>query len=163
MNKIEIYCIPENITRILCGCIDFTLVFILATILYPDITTISIYLYFCLTPMVFKGQTLGQIIFGLKTVSLTQKELSLIQIFSRQMLILPISFISFAIGDKVFLNNLKQTPQDRLMQTIVINRRTIHQFDKNITYENKNKKQYIGFVISIILFMYIISLNIKIY
>ena len=96
-----------------------------------DLSFYSIIIYYFIVPYITNGQTLGQFIFGLKTVSLKSKRLSFLQIVSRQ----TISWFGFdyifeVLGIKKLTNEKNQLHHDRFCCTTVISKKEYDNFCK---------------------------------
>jgi len=152
---------PHPIIRAISGLFDILIAYIIIIIILTFIKEIfftefvltsmkaepsgQLYLiYILIIPYLTNGQTLGQYIFRLKTVSLLSHNLSFIQIIARQ------SISWFGLNGAIKKNN--QQIHDRLLQTTVIKQSKYNEF-KLLNIKEKLTLRYK--ILSIILFILI--------
>lgn len=114
---------------------------------YPSVSEFWV-LYYFIIPYVTNGQTLGQYIFRIRTVSLISSKLSFFQICARQ------STFWFGIKDLGEVNEKNQQLHDILFYTTVIRKDKYEEF--NFLYV-KDKPKVLLKIISILLSGFVLS------
>ena len=131
--KIDKNFFPNPNIRILSAIFDFFIGLFLLVVLsvylneflyitYPSVPEFIV-LYYFVIPYLTNGQTLGQYIFKIKTVSLVSNKLSFFQIFARQ------ATFWFGVKDMGDVNNNNQQLHDKLFYTTIIKANKYDEFN----------------------------------
>jgi len=165
--NIDNYFFPSPIIRAISALFDFFIVNIFIIfftayayeIIFKQVASDSVpvmpnillyFIYIFIIPYITNGQTLGQYIFRLKTVSLLTDKLSFLQIVARQ--------LASILGFNGVIKKNNQQVHDRLFQTTVIRNSKYEEFKLlNIKEKPLLKNKILSIILSLLVFIIFIQ------